>query len=46
MQEIQWNKNKPEDSSNNNNKSRSEENSGCHQRLFLCIAKVRVSVAR
>ncbi|KAH8326801.1 hypothetical protein KR059_011941 [Drosophila kikkawai] len=42
MQETQWNKDKPENGCNNNgysHKSRSEGSSGCHQRLFLCIAK-------
>ncbi|KAH8238607.1 hypothetical protein KR032_011413 [Drosophila birchii] len=38
MQETQWNKDKPDDGCNNK-KTRSEGSSGCHQRLFLCIAK-------
>nr|XP_016937110.1 tyrosine-protein phosphatase non-receptor type 9 isoform X1 [Drosophila suzukii] len=38
MQRTHWNKDKPEDR-NNNSGSGSEQDSGCHQRLFLCIAK-------
>ncbi|XP_070074372.1 tyrosine-protein phosphatase non-receptor type 9 isoform X2 [Drosophila takahashii] len=38
MQRTHWNKDKPEDK-NNNSGSRSEQDSGCHQRLFLCFAK-------
>jgi len=43
MQQTQWNKDRQEDR-NNNSGSRSEQDSGCHRRLFLCIAKVCVSV--
>ncbi|KAH8314778.1 hypothetical protein KR074_004649 [Drosophila pseudoananassae] len=35
MQQTHWNVSIPEDKNNNN----SEKSSGCHQRIFLCIAK-------
>ncbi|XP_037723928.1 tyrosine-protein phosphatase non-receptor type 9 isoform X1 [Drosophila subpulchrella] len=38
MQRTHWNKDKPEDRNNNSGSGR-EQDSGCHQRLFLCIAK-------
>ncbi|KPU75393.1 uncharacterized protein Dana_GF22421, isoform E [Drosophila ananassae] len=40
MQQTHWNVSIPEDKNNNNNNNNdSEKNSGCHERIFLCIAK-------
>ncbi|KAH8408950.1 hypothetical protein KR009_004249 [Drosophila setifemur] len=43
MQQTQWNKDISEDRNNNNNNDNHSNSgrgsSGCHQRLFLCIAK-------
>lgn len=45
MQQTHWNVSIPEDKNNNNNNNNdSEKNSGCHERIFLCIAKVCVYV--